>query len=98
MKIIQQAYNPFTKEKEDTDLLELVEENSSLIVWNDDVNTFDWVIYALMKICGHTWEQASNCALLIDKMGKYAVKHGSFEELEPQLTALHDYQINATIE
>ena len=69
-----------------------------LIVWNDDVNTFDWVIETLIEVCGHNQEQAEQCAILIHFQGKYAVKQGSYEELEPMCTAITDRSINATIE
>lgn len=75
-----------------------LEEPYQLIVWNDDVNTFDWVIETLVKICGHTQEQAEQCALLIHFQGKYAVKQGSYQELEPMCTAITDRMISATIE
>ena len=74
------------------------QEPYQLIVWNDDVNTFDWVIETLVEICRHSYEQAEQCALLIHFQGKYAVKQGSYEELEPMCTAITDRGINATIE
>lgn len=70
----------------------------SLIVWNDEVNTFDWVIQSLMEVCGHTEEQAEQCALIIHFSGKYAVKNGSLEDLKPMCEALLDRGISATIE
>jgi ATP-dependent Clp protease adaptor protein ClpS len=88
----------------DTDFLEIedvsieTEKMYHLIIWNDDVNTFDWVIQALMEICNHTYEQAEQCSLLIHFKGKYAVKEGSYEELEPMCTAITDRGISATIE
>ena len=69
-----------------------------LIVWNDDVNTFDWVITALMEICQHTAEQAEQCALFIHFKGKYAVKQGIYEKLRPMCEGLLDRGISATIE
>lgn len=71
---------------------------SQLIVWNDDVNTFEWVITALVEICNHTQEQAEQCALLIHTQGKYAVKHGTVDELRPMCEAICERSINATIE
>jgi ATP-dependent Clp protease adaptor protein ClpS len=69
-----------------------------LVVHNDDVNTFDWVIESLVKVCDHTYEQAEQCALFIHFRGKYAVKHGSEIELMPMKEALLDRGISATIE
>lgn len=82
----------------EVDVAEDVESPYQLIVWNDDVNTFDWVIETLVEVCGHTPEQAEQCALMIHFKGKYAVKHGSYSELEPMCTAITDRSINATIE
>lgn len=76
----------------------LTETSHKIIVWNDDVNTFEWVIDSLMDICCHTREQAEQCALIIHHAGKYAVKQGDFEVLRPQAEALIDRGINATIE
>lgn len=90
--------NPQTKYQEDTDTLTALEPSCSLIVWNDDVNTFDWVIEALVEICGHSYEQAEQCAIIIDAKGKYAVKEGSYDELKPQCDAITDRGIGATIE
>lgn len=85
-------------EKEDQDVEVLEQEPFNLIVWNDEVNSFDWVIETLMEVCHHSTEQAEQCALLIHFQGKYAVKNGSYEELEPMCTAITDRGIGATIE
>jgi ATP-dependent Clp protease adaptor protein ClpS len=82
------------------EVAQLTETNRgySLVVWNDDVNTFDWVITTLIEICEHTPEQAEQCALLIHLTGKYAVKNGSMEVLKPRCRAITDRSIQATIE
>ena len=90
--------SPHTKIKEETDTLTRTEGYCTLIVWNDDVNTFDWVIKALMEVCGHAAEQAEQCAILIDAKGKYAVKEGSYDTLKPQCDAITERGIGATIE
>jgi len=91
-----------TKESVQEDILELVETEIgnafNLVIWNDEVNTFDWVIETLMEVCGHTEEQAEQCALLIHYKGKYAVRNGSYSLLKPMCEAITDRQINATIE
>jgi ATP-dependent Clp protease adaptor protein ClpS len=69
-----------------------------LILHNDDINTFEWVIEALIDICKHTIEQAEQCSYIIHHKGKYAVKHGSFERLKPMKDAITERGINATIE
>ena len=70
----------------------------NLIVWNDDVNTFDWVIESLVDICGHEKIQAEQCAVIIHHRGKCSVKKGSFDDLRPQAEGLIDRGIQATID
>jgi ATP-dependent Clp protease adaptor protein ClpS len=82
----------------DVDVLTETEHPYQLIVWNDEVNTFEWVIETLIDICGHSTEQAEQCALLIHTQGKYAVKNGDYEELKPMCEAIIDRGIGATIE
>lgn len=91
-------YNPSVSPELDVDLLTETESNYSLIVWNDEVNTFEWVIETLIEICGHAQEQAEQCAMLIHTKGKYAVKNGSYDSLKPQCDAITDRKIGATIE
>ena len=92
------ATNPAIKYKEEIDTLTLTEGYCSLIVWNDEVNTFDWVIETLIEVCGHTTEQAEQCAIFIDAKGKYAVKQGEYDVLKPQCDAITERGIGATIE
>jgi len=87
-----------TKFQEDEDTLTVTESYASLIVWNDEVNTFEWVIETLIEVCGHSSEQAEQCAVIIDSKGKYAVKQGSYDILKPQCDAITERGINATIE
>ncbi len=72
--------------------------NFSLIVWNDEVNTFEWVIETLIEVCDHSEEQAEQCALFIHYKGKFAVKKGDYEFLKPMCDAITDRGIGATIE
>jgi ATP-dependent Clp protease adaptor protein ClpS len=85
-----------THQEEDTDVIEVI--NHNLIVWNDDINTFDWVIESLVAICGHQSMQAEQCALIIHHKGKCSVKKGTFEDLRPQAEGLIDRGIQATID
>lgn len=90
--------------KEHTELQEIeevlvdVQEPYHLIVWNDEVNTFEWVIETLVEICGHSYEQAEQCAYIIHFRGKYAVKQGSYDDLKPMCDAITDRGIGATVE
>ncbi|MBY0536718.1 MAG: ATP-dependent Clp protease adaptor ClpS [Chitinophagaceae bacterium] len=92
--------NTRTREQEDFDVETLTAppENWSLIVWNDDVNSFEWVIETLMEVCGHSAEQAEQCAFIIHFKGKYAVKNGDYDDLKPQCDAITERGIGATLE
>ncbi len=95
---IRFSYNPLTDQQEDLEVLTAYDSTYNLIVWNDEVNSFDWVIETLIEICGHSTEQAEQCAMIIHHKGKYAVKSGSYEDLKPQCDAINERLINATIE
>ena len=71
---------------------------SNLILHNDEVNTFDYVIESLMEVCNHTWEQAEQCSLFIHYKGKHNVKSASLKKLIPFKEAFLERGINATIE
>ena len=87
-----------TLEKTRIDVLTDLEKSYQIIVWNDEINTFEWVIETLVEICKHTEEQAEQCALLIHTRGKYAVKNGSYDDLKPQCDAITERGIGATLE
>lgn len=96
--MMQPTFATRWQEQEDVLLETEVQEQRNLIVWNDDVNTFDHVIHSLMEICQHTEEQAEQCALLVHYKGKCSVKRGDFDDLRPRCEALIDRGINATID
>ena len=81
---------------EDVDTLE--DSGCTLVLWNDDVHTFDYVIKALVDICRHTVEQAEQCAILVHCHGKCAIKHGSYGDLLPMHQALLDKQLTTEIQ
>jgi ATP-dependent Clp protease adaptor protein ClpS len=76
------------KIQEDVDVLEKEVNLHEIILFNDDVNTFNFVIDCLIEICDHTAEQAEQCALLVHYKGKCAVKTGEYDELKPRCTQL----------
>ena len=80
-----------------TSVLEEVSINHEIILYNDDVNTFDHVIQTLIRVCNHEELQAEQCAILVHYTGKCAVKTGSFDELKPQCSALLDAGLSAEI-
>lgn len=86
--------------QEQEDLLfeeEILNENQ-IILYNDDVNTFDWVIDSLVSICRHDRDQAEQCSVIVHYKGKCSVKVGSFDHLRPMCEALQDRGLSATIE
>ena len=91
--------NPAHQQEELVDVLEAVETTDlmDLVVFNDEINTFDHVIATLIKVCQHSPEQAEQCTLLIHYKGKCAVKSGSFDYLKPYRTAICEAGIDARI-
>ena len=89
---------PLKVESEETDLLVSDGNNYQLIVWNDEVNTFQWVIDTLIEVCGHTPEQAEQSAMIIHTKGKYAVKEGAYNVLKAMRDTIVERGINATVE
>lgn len=80
------------------DVLDDIGTRSSLIVHNDDINTFEWVIKSLMEICKHSSQQAEQLSLIIHFKGKATVKTGEINILRPMKEGLTDRGISATIE
>jgi len=69
-----------------------------IVLYNDNVNTFDFVIEMLMRYCNHTLYQAEQCAMLTHFNGKSTVKKGSYKELEPIATTLLEKGLSVEIE
>lgn len=88
------------QELEDIMLLEEVNtgRRSELIVYNDDFNTFDWVIQSFMEVCSYSFEQSEQLSLIVHYKGKAIVKSGDHNELKPLKDALVDRGISAVIE
>ena len=92
--------------EEDIDVLEHVEFDEDigdtdlhqLIIHNDEVNTFEWVIKCLVDVCKHSPEQAEQCSLIIHFKGKYGVKSGSKNILQPMRNTLAERGLSVTIE
>lgn len=77
--------NTKIKEKEESneDVLDMESEHLELVLFNDDFNTFDWVITSLVDVCKHSEIQAEQCAYIVHFNGKCGVKSGDFSILEP---------------
>ena len=82
----------------DNIVLEELIDQKDLIVFNDDVNSFDHVIATLIKVCKHTEIQAEQCTWIIHYKGKCQVKRGIYEKLEPICTALLERGLSAEIQ
>ena len=88
----------------DTEILEKIKteeslkEPSKIVLYNDDVNTFDHVIDTLVRVCSHNSIQAEQCAMLVHYKGKCTVKTGELVRLEPMCTALLDAGLSAEIQ
>ena len=90
--------NTSTEILEEVSLEELLVDAPQLVVFNDDVNSFDDVIETLIKVCKHSPEQAEQCTMLVHYKGKCTVKEGDFAVLEPMCEAILDRGIQANIQ
>ncbi len=96
--------DPLTKpdadvlEMDDVALLEETEEESQLVVFNDDHNSFDYVIECFVEVLEHETTQAEQLAMLIHFKGKATVMTASFEVLHPYKDALCERGLSAVIE
>lgn len=88
---------PYVSPQAEDQTTVLEDNGCSLLLYNDDVHTFDYVIKSLVDICRHTVEQAEQCAILVHCHGKCAVKHGSYTDLLPMHTALLNKQLTSEI-
>lgn len=68
-----------------------------LILFNDDVNSFDYVIDSLIEVCGHAPEQAEQCTLVAHLKGKCGVKTGTLDELSPMNNALNSRGLSTVL-
>ena len=70
------------KKQEEVHIIEKETNLNEIVLFNDEVNTFDFVIDSLIEICDHTLEQAEQCTLLVHYKGKCTVKTGEYNELK----------------
>ena len=85
------------KFKEEVLLAEKEDKENQIVLFNDDVNTFDHVIETLIYACDHTPEQAEQCSIIVHFKGKCTVKTGSFDDLKPRCTILLNAGLSAEI-
>ena len=88
-----------TQEKfqEDLEVLEKEVYQHEIVLHNDDVNTFGFVIDSLIKVCDHTLEQAEQCTILVHYKGKCTVKSGEYKDLEPRCSKLLQLGLSAEL-
>ena len=90
------AENPLELPEIDQEII--TEKSWAVVLYNDEVNTFDWVIECLVAYCDHTEIQAEQCAWFVHHKGKYPVKHGSLEDMIPICSALCEKGLAAKLE
>ncbi len=88
---------PDTEELLELDILTKEAPLNNIILFNDDVNTFEWVIECLMKYCGHDSIQAEQCAHIVHHNGKCDVKQGTLKSLKPICETLLQKGLSAEI-
>jgi ATP-dependent Clp protease adaptor protein ClpS len=76
---------------------EELKDFNQIVLYNDDVNTFDWVIESLIEVCEHEPLQAEQCTILVHYKGKCGVKTGEYNKLEPICSALLERGLSAEI-
>ncbi len=74
-----------------------LKKQNEIVLYNDDVNTFDHVIDTLIDACDHSAEQAEQCALIVHYKGKCTVKTGDYDDLKPRCTVLLNAGLSAEI-
>ncbi len=85
------------KKQEEVDILEQEVNQHEIILFNDDVHTFDYVIDSLIDVCEHTLVQAEQCTYLVHFKGKCAVKTGEYDKLKAKCSKLLDLGLSAEI-
>lgn len=87
-----------TKELSQTISSTTATETHRIVLYNDDVNSFDWVIKSLIDVCEHTTAQAEQCVWIVHYKGKYAIKEGGKRDMMERCTALGDRGLTAEVE
>lgn len=85
------------KTHEDFDVLEKEVNRHEIVLFDDDIHTFDFVIDSLIDVCDHTLEQAEQCTILVHYKGKCSVKSGEYKELKSRCSKLLQLGLSAEI-
>jgi len=85
--------------EEEVDILEeaILEETKEIVLYDDDFNTFDFVIDSLIQVCSHSAIQAEQCTYIVHYNGKCGVKKGEYTRLRPMCSALIERGLTAEI-
>ena len=92
------AENTLEEERAIEEVISDTMKQAQLVVYNDDFNTFDWVIQCFMEVCNHTFEQSEQLSLIVHYKGKAVVKTGKVEKLKPMKDALVERGLSAVID
>lgn len=100
LSFLHSAAHPFEEELLVVDEIvdEAVDTPAQLVVYNDDVNTFEWVVQCFMEVLNHSEVQAEQLSLLIHFKGKATVKTAPYQVLKPKKDALIERGLSAVIE
>ena len=79
---------PLEKQQNMLQTNEIKADLKDLVLFNDDHNTFDFVIKSLIEVCKHDTDQAEQCALITHLKGKCTINNGTWYELKPQYDQL----------
>jgi ATP-dependent Clp protease adaptor protein ClpS len=91
-------FNSNTETEYEEDVLTLTEETKKIILYNDEVNSFEFVIETLIDVCEHEPEQATQCTYIVHYKGKCDVKNGEYDKLKPICSELLRRGLSAEIE
>jgi len=94
---IKDYEDPKRQYEEEVLVLDDTDEVYKLVLHNDDIHTFDYVIDSLIEVCKHTLEQAEQCTMLVHYKGKCTVKTGSIDILKPMHEKLLSRQLTSEI-
>ncbi|KQC34646.1 ATP-dependent Clp protease adaptor ClpS [Nonlabens agnitus] len=88
----------YTQELPELDVEVAEKKENKIVLFNDEVNTFDHVIDMLVEACDHTPIQAEQCSLIVHYKGKCNVKTGDYSDLEPRCSKLLEAGLTAEIQ
>jgi ATP-dependent Clp protease adaptor protein ClpS len=89
---------PTVEKQLSAEIKEMVNPTKAILLYNDDINSFEHVIECLMLYCNHSIEQAEQIALIVHNRGKCDIKHGSYEKLKPVYEVLQEKHLSVKIE